>query len=314
MQVYALQRQSLIPQSWSRSAKHQKLTCISARRLISCTRPHRSHENSQSGDASAEPVSAGKDQQRNLKGSDDAAEQPLPLLQRPLGVLERPSSLPRSWAQTRDELMDQEKRMEKRRHLLKAATKGYFTDLNATRRHGGKTWVAPKVMIREDKALYFPDISGTTLTSKPNVHTTSLCAGKVSIIAMLSTRISELQTASFIKPTHSQFSSHPHYQFVQINLQENLLKSLLVSLFTSSIRKSVPENLWDKYLVSSQNMDYLRDDMGMANRHVAYIYLVDQQCRIRWAGCADPMPQEVEALEVCTKVLLNRHTKPAEST
>jgi len=208
--------------------------------------------------------------------------------------------------------MDQEKRLEKRKHLVKEATKGYFTDLNATRRHGGKTWIAPKVMIREDKALYFPDISGSTLNSKSDVHTTSLCTGKVSVIAMLSTRISELQTANFVTPTHTEFSSHPSYQFIQINLQENLLKSLLVSLFTSSIRKSVPQPLWGTYLVSSQNMDYLRDDLGMTNRHVGYVFLVDEQCRVRWAGSADPMPEEVEALRVCTGVLLKRHSKVIE--
>lgn len=33
---------------------------------------------------------------------------------------------------------------------VKEATKGYFTDLNATRKHGGKTWIAPRVLIRED--------------------------------------------------------------------------------------------------------------------------------------------------------------------
>lgn len=33
---------------------------------------------------------------------------------------------------------------------MKEATKGYFTDLNATRKHGGKTWIAPNVMIRAD--------------------------------------------------------------------------------------------------------------------------------------------------------------------
>ncbi|OSX60897.1 hypothetical protein POSPLADRAFT_1047219 [Postia placenta MAD-698-R-SB12] len=244
--------------------------------------------------------------QRNLQAREDA---PLPLLQRPPGVRERPTTERKTWAQTRDELMDQEKRMEKRRHLVKEATKGYFTDLNATRRHGGKTWIAPKVMIREDKALYFPDISGTTLSSKAEVHTTSLCTGKVSVIAMLSTRVSEFQTANFTKPTHGEFASHPSYQYIQINLQENLLKSLLVSLFTAGIRRSIPNELWDTYLVSSQNMDYLRDDLGMTNRHVGYVYLVDEQCRVRWAGCADPMPEEVEALRVCTSVLLNRHSK-----
>ena len=33
---------------------------------------------------------------------------------------------------------------------IKEASKGYFHDLNATRHHGGKTWIAPSVMIRED--------------------------------------------------------------------------------------------------------------------------------------------------------------------
>lgn len=33
---------------------------------------------------------------------------------------------------------------------LKEANKGYFHDMNNTRRHGGKTWIAPKVLIKED--------------------------------------------------------------------------------------------------------------------------------------------------------------------
>ena len=66
--------------------------------------------------------------------------------------------------------MDEETRLKQRDHLyvvelcvsiplnhgdsLKEATKGYFTDLNATRRHGGKTWIAPNVMIREDVSFF----------------------------------------------------------------------------------------------------------------------------------------------------------------
>jgi len=299
------------------SARRQtRHLCVSKSqtRLISYSRSWRSAESSQSATKVTAQTSSEKGKEKDTSaqvedGRHAADESPVPLLGRPLGVRERPTSEPKTWEQKREELLDQKKRMQKRRVLVKEATKGYFTDLNATRRHGGKTWIAPKVMIREDKALYFPDIAGTTLSSRPNMHTTSLCVGKVSIIAMLSTRMSELQTANFITPTHTQYSSNPLYQFIQVNLQENLLKSLLVSMFSSSIRKSVPQELWDKYLVSSQNMDYLRDDLGMTNKHVAYVYLVDEQCRIRWAGCADPMPEEVEALRVCTGVLLNRRSK-----
>ena len=45
------------------------------------------------------------------------------------------------------------------------------------------------------------------------------------------------------------------YRYIQVNLQENLLKSLLVSLFTSNIRKTIPMELWESYIVSSQNME-----------------------------------------------------------
>lgn len=71
--------------------------------------------------------------------------------------------------------------------------------------------------------------------------------------------------ANYIKPTHEQYASHPMYRYIQVNLQENLLKSLLVSLFTSSIRKTIPEELWETYLVSSQNMEcVLRSVLNLA--------------------------------------------------
>ena len=41
----------------------------------------------------------------------------LPFLQRPLGVKERPSPVIKTWADTREELMNQETRLEQRKHL-----------------------------------------------------------------------------------------------------------------------------------------------------------------------------------------------------
>ncbi|EMD35586.1 hypothetical protein CERSUDRAFT_139425 [Gelatoporia subvermispora B] len=234
------------------------------------------------------------------------------MLQRPLGVHDRPVAERQTWSKMAEEMLDEEKRLEKRKHLIKAATKGYYTDLLATRKFAGKTWIAPKVMIRADKALYFPNMYGTALTGA-KVHTTDLCQGKVSIIAVLCTRMSEIQTANFVKEAHELHQNNPMYQFIQINLQENLLRSLLVSLFTSGIKKSVPESLWPTYLVSNQNMDYIRDDLGMTNRHIGYVYLVDEQCRVRWAGCADPRPEESAALSVCASVLLKRHETPKKA-
>ncbi|KAI6116143.1 ATP10 protein-domain-containing protein [Pisolithus sp. B1] len=229
------------------------------------------------------------------QGASGPAEAPLPLLQRPLGVTERPQAHTKSWEDTRKELVDEETRLRQREHLLKEASKGYFTDLNATRRHGGKSWIAPNVMIREDKALYFPNVTGSRLDTREQAHTTDMCQRRVSVIAMLSTRMSEVHVKGFVAPTNARYLSSPRYQYIQINLQENLLKSWLVSLFLASIARSVPRELHPTYLVSK-------------SEHGVY-----ENLKVRWAGCADAKVEETRALEQCAGVLINRLEKKNKS-
>ncbi|TBU25951.1 ATP10 protein-domain-containing protein [Dichomitus squalens] len=284
-------------------------------RYVSST-PSRQSSEPPAPQAEAVPGSAkGKEKEAvsSVDASQAVAQDELPLLQRPLGVREKPKARVRTWSDAKEKFMDQDKRMEERTHLAREATRGYFADLNATRKHGGKTWIAPKVMIREDKALYFPDIHGATLAGEEKAHTTNILDGKVSVVTLLTTRISEIQTAHFVEPTQKAFGSNPDFQLVQINLQDNLVKSWLVSLFTSGIKKQVPEQLWPTYMISNQNMEYLREPLGIANKHVGYVYLVDSDKKIRWAACADPKSEEVAALTTCTNVLLDRLAKQREA-
>jgi mitochondrial ATPase complex subunit ATP10 len=58
-------------------------------------------------------------------------------------------------------------------------------------------------------------------------------------------------------------------------------------------------------------MEYVREQLGMTNSKVGYVYLVDENLKVRWGGCADAMAEEARALEACTGVLLKRlETKP----
>jgi ATPase complex subunit ATP10 len=95
----------------------------------------------------------------------------------------------------------------------------------------------------------------------------------------------------------------------QINLQENPLKSFLVTMFLSSLRKTVPLAQQPTYLLSHQSLEYLRESMGMLNKHVGYVFLVDWERRIRWAGCSWATLAEEEALRKCSHVLLERLKK-----
>lgn len=59
----------------------------------------------------------------------------------------------------------------------------------------------------------------------------------------------------FVESALNEFKDNAHFQYIQINLQENPLKSMLVSFFASSIKKTLPKDQWSRYLISSQNME-----------------------------------------------------------
>lgn len=79
-------------------------------------------------------------------------------------------------------------------------------------------------------------------------------------------------------------------------------------MFVRALRRSVPPALHPTYILAGQNMEMEREALGMANKHVGYVYLVDKNLKIRWAGCGNAAVGEAESLERCTSVLLNRET------
>lgn len=84
-------------------------------------------------------------------------------------------------------------------------------------------------------------------------------------------------------------------------------------MFLSSLRQSTPVNLQPTYLVSNQNMEYVRESLGMVNKHIGYVYLLDEHLKVRWAACGDAELEEEEALRTSVGVLLNRLEKTAKS-
>lgn len=44
----------------------------------------------------------------------------------------------------------------------------------------------------------------------------------------------------------------------------------------------------------------------MTNNRIGYVYLLDEELKVRWGACADAKPEEEEALYRGVGVLLNR--------
>lgn len=237
---------------------------------------------------------------------------PLPYLSFALGVSTPPSSSATTWAEKRERLVSPEYRMASRKAIVKEATRGYFHDFHAIKSHGGKTWRAPNTLIKPERALWFPKISGTRLSDKTKANTVDLLRNKVTVLALLGSKISEEHTKSAYEDTLAAFGGHPRFQLVQINLQSNPLKSYLVSLFLSSLRSQINPELHPTYLLSNQNIELEKDAIGLHNKHVGYTYLIDPHGKIRWAACAFAEDAEKRALKACTGVLLERALEQAK--
>lgn len=140
-------------------------------------------------------------------------------------------------------------------------------------------------------------------------HTTDLCRGKVSLLAILNTRLSDEHAASFATHALEDWEQDPLFQFVQINHQPNPLKSLLLQMTISSIRRSVPENRWPGYMIAGGEWGGFKQPLGITNKHVGYMYLVDPNLKIRWAGCGFASDEEREGLRRSLAVLMERSKK-----
>ncbi|KAL2154034.1 hypothetical protein VTH82DRAFT_2710 [Thermothelomyces myriococcoides] len=195
-----------------------------------------------------------------------------------------------------------EKHLKRREYLKDKISRPYFRDWRNLKFHEGKTFLAPPRPFRADLSLYFPNLYGRTL-AKVNADTTPLLEGRASVVAIFSSLWAENQAKTFISPDQNPAlhevlrASGGRAQLVQINVEEDILKAWLVRLFSGSLRRKIGKENWDKYfLVRKGITDEIRESIGLLNSKVGYTYLVDHQCRIRWAGSGPAESGEREGL------------------
>ena len=86
-------------------------------------------------------------------------------------------------------------------------------------------------------------------------------------------------------------------QRVDLNIEQNKMKAFLINLFVPRLRRQVPSDRHDKYFIVRQGVtDDIRDQVGLVNERVGYVYLLDAQARIRWAASGVATSEEIEAL------------------
>lgn len=201
----------------------------------------------------------------------------------------------------------------------KTLAKPYFRDWSNLGHHRGKTFLAPPRLFKADSALYFPNMVGYTLAAPAqSASTTSVLAGKTSIVSVFSGTWAERQTLTFVGEGQNPALAREverlegeGLQRVWITIEGDWMKAGLIRMFLGGSKKGKSSAEWGRSFVVRRGVDEdMRESIGMANGKVGYVYLVDESCRIRWAGSGDADTGERERLVAGVRRLIESSRKP----
>lgn len=181
----------------------------------------------------------------------------------------------------------------------------YFRDWGNLSYHDGKSFLAPPRLFKAEMSLFFPNLFGRTLlkTDKEPRDTTPVLHGKASVVSVFSSQWAENQVNSFVSKEanpalHEVLAEEGGMaQMVSVHTENNAARAWIVKLFMGSLRRKLPEKDWNKYFfVRGGITDHIRESIGLLNAKVGYTYLVDQHCRIRWAGSGPSTAEERDGM------------------
>jgi ATPase complex subunit ATP10 len=207
-----------------------------------------------------------------------------------------------------------------RQDLLKGLDRSHVRDYkNITKAPmGGKFYLGNKALYKSELSLYWPNLLGKTLAGE-QTSTTELLSGMISVVCLFQRQWAFDQTTTFVgskeNPQLAELLSQNSdvAQKIEINMEHVSAVGIFGWLFQWQLRRQRTEQEQHDYLVLSGFPQSQRESLGIMNNSIGYVFLVDQNCRIRWSGCAQGTDEEKQTLWQGVNTLINRAKLPKKS-
>lgn len=224
----------------------------------------------------------------------------------------------RSWGEKRQDFGNWDKHLQRREELKKAVAQPYFKNWKGLDNAKGKNWIANERVWKRDLSLWFPNLRGETLDKGQDAveggvsSTTKVMSGKVTVVGVFSRLWARNQC-------HSFFGSRGHQnpeirrlveryggraQIVEIDVEDKPVMRWFGYLFGWNLRKTMKKEEWGNYFYLKELPGNVAETIGVVNLSAGTVFLVDQECRIRWAGSGDATEEEKVNLAKGLKRLL----------
>ena len=223
----------------------------------------------------------------------------------------------RSWEQRQKDFVSMEKHLERRQRISDELWRPYFKDWNAMKYAEGKIFLSNPRLFKRESALFFPNFWGYNLDREES-DTVGYMQGKISVVCVFSRAWADAQCGSFVHEDRNPElwkllrENSKIAQIVELNVEEGRLTRALLWAFAWSIKGKKKEP-FQKYFILKRIKEDIRQVLGMINHKTGFVYLVDRNCRIRWAGSGNAWHGEQESLAAGLQRLIEQE-KANQST
>ncbi|WBW70608.1 mitochondrial F1-FO ATP synthase chaperone Atp10 [Schizosaccharomyces osmophilus] len=188
--------------------------------------------------------------------------------------------------------------------ILREMRGSIVQDISEVQEKNGKLFYAPPRVFKKEASLWMYNFEGKSLSSE-KVNLYKKCQGRPSVLLLFVNSYGENQCKQWIQNL-DKITEFPVFFF---NVQSNIMKYFLTRLFSGSIKSSLPsKESWNNYVISlNKRLRY--PEIQWNNRLVGNVFLLDESCKIRWAGTGFPTNEELKEFHAACKYLQSQSSK-----